>query len=711
MSGPPAGYDPTESLLQGGDNAKIMPQYGGGTPTGDQLASILGVPRYPDGSPVNIVEAEHLISTATPEEQALALQVAQQAKQKLAADSPSVEDLQAAMKARQAGGNTPIPAEMQQRLVAAQSLKAIRDSRLKAGKPTRPDAVQEAHDKVMGRHVKGSAKSNTQFTQEHFTANVVPYATQLEYDGLPVHVPSAEKAKSVKLYDTLLKTNWMDIVFNDPTVKNKSAPLLPMSKGGVSSLSVFTQLMYILPANTIKIVTVPPINGKMGQWRRVLSLLLSQKILTENGAKLTVQKDTVIVFTAPFYSEAAEIELAYEYLAIKTANPARIFALSDPTNKGYETAVKLNLQAGWTKTLFALTEPSYIVYPYPHTESNGLLISNRTLPGLPPPANPALSSKLSTYTTSPYYGKAATILYKINDAGNSQVSNYMQVVSAVGDATHPPIENDKNMDLTKTHLAADSITIIVTQPLIKSKQAGDTVLFMHSVEANDDPRQVDQLMVNLQGNYYDIRRDDAYRNNVFENWMQRMYTRDEARLLNELNLRPYLLTKIFGDTWVEEVAKFLKNIGLSKCFSDETIMTRRECQDSRSFIKKVMEYYAVNDITDESIQAAEASAFKAQAEMMAEKVGSEVAAGEQLKGDIQDVPASADALGKIPQYFTDIKNNKTIFYFNRVDKKTNEITMNKSAIDGNPTGDAAIAAIQAKLETIKKENPEYNFVL
>jgi hypothetical protein len=161
---------------------------------------------------------------------------------------------------------------------------------------------------------------------------------------------------------------------------------------------------------------------------------------------------------------------------------------------------------------------------------------------------------------------------------------------------------------------------------------------------------------------------------------------------------------------VEEVAKFLKNMGLSKCFVDETIMTRRECQDSRSFIKKVMEYYAVNDITDESIALAEANAFKAQAEILAEKVGSEVAASEELKGDIQDVPANAAALDKIPQYYTDLKNNKTIFYFNMIDKKTNEVTMRKSAVDGNPLGDEAIAAIQAKLETIKKENPDYNFV-
>ena len=703
----------------------IKAQYGGGdapaAPSEGEIANVFSVPTYPDGSPVDPREIKYLIETSSLEDQLESIVAAKIVDDKITADPPTIEELQEVQPITveptpplTGGSHTPISGETRDKLLKSVALYTLREKRLKAGLPTRYKEDQEAYDKSHGRRVKGSTKSNTQFTNEHFSANVVSYAGQVEYDGLPVNIPSANKPTSLQVYIKSLPINWKDgrggIVFNDPTIQNKSAPMIPTSRGGVSSLSVFSQMMYILPANTVKIVVVPPINGNMGQWRRILSLLLLEKILTEKGATLAVQQNTVIVFTAPFYSEAAEIELAYEYLAIKNANSTRVFALSDPTNRGYETAVKLNLQAGLNTWLFALTEPSYIVYPYPHMESNGLFISNRTTAGLPPPANSALSSKLSTYTTSPYYGKAATIIYKVNDAGNSQVNGYMQVISAISDELHPPIENDKNMDLTKMHQTADSITIIVTQPLIKSKQAGDTVLFMHSVEANDDPRQVDEIMVNLQGNYYDIRKDDAYRNNVFDNWMNRIYTRDEAHLLNELNLRPYLLTKIFGDRWVEEVAKFLKNIGLSRCFVDETIMTRRECQESRSFIKKVMEYYAVNDITDESIQKAEANAFKVQAEMIAEQVGSEVAATTQLKGDIQHVPVNAAALDKIPQYFTDIKNNKTIFYFNMVDK-SNTVTMHKSALDGTPTGDAAIAAIQAKLEDLKKENPAYNFVL
>jgi hypothetical protein len=87
-------------------------------------------------------------------------------------------------------------------------------------------------------------------------------------------------------------------------------------------------------------------------------------------------------------------------------------------------------------------------------------------------------------------------------------------------------------------------------------------------------------------------------NSVMTDWQAGKYTQPEVDFLHALNLRPSMMAEIFPDPitpWQHEVAKFLKNVSVSKCFQEETLLTSRECQNARHFVNKVYEYFLLHD--------------------------------------------------------------------------------------------------------------------
>jgi hypothetical protein len=85
-------------------------------------------------------------------------------------------------------------------------------------------------------------------------------------------------------------------------------------------------------------------------------------------------------------------------------------------------------------------------------------------------------------------------------------------------------------------------------------------------------------------------------NKVFENWTLGVFSKDEADFLNSLHISPFILGILFNNTesWKLHLAKFLQNLVTSQCFDDTSILARGECEDTRSFLTSVYNYFFIH---------------------------------------------------------------------------------------------------------------------
>ena len=74
-----------------------------------------------------------------------------------------------------------------------------------------------------------------------------------------------------------------------------------------------------------------------------------------------------------------------------------------------------------------------------------------------------------------------------------------------------------------------------------------------------------------------------------ENWVNGKFTKDESSFLNALNLTQPMLTELFGSTWLQSVAIFLRGITTTSCYTDVNLITKGDCQTVRFFLEKI--YY------------------------------------------------------------------------------------------------------------------------
>jgi len=516
------------------------------------------------------------------------------------------------------------------------------------------------------------------------------------------------------MYLAQVAKNWNEIVYSDPN-SQKVAPNKPIIREGIEqNINIFSKLVYILPFDTAEILVVPPINGDFILFSKVYTTLKNSGILEEKGKDpATVKKNAVLVFTPPFYGEKDDNNksLLLAFLRIQSSSPRQIFVLSDPTERGYRQSVQINKQNNILQILLTMLEPSYIVYPHKRGNADGILITHSSdilAAGLPPPSDPKLYTTLESYIKSPRNQKTATIIYKTG-TGESQAKGYYQIIS---DTVNPTKVVEGEIASGTKSQDPSKIARIQLSTNAEKIAGKDTLLFITSLEANDDPREVKQRTIELNGNYYDIRISDPYHNNVFDNWLRKMYTQDEANLLNEMNLRPYILTQIFSD-WPNEVAMFLRNLGLSNCFTDESIMTRRECQASRVFIRKVMEHYAIHGITNESIDAIEKQAFDEQEAILEKQIDAELKrTTPKALNEEGMIIADKEELKnrKKHTYITNVGENKNYYIMTIINEKTNRTQIRKFAFNTDLTGDAAQEYIDGKLNELRTKNPDYIFL-
>ncbi len=70
-------------------------------------------------------------------------------------------------------------------------------------------------------------------------------------------------------------------------------------------------------------------------------------------------------------------------------------------------------------------------------------------------------------------------------------------------------------------------------------------------------------------------------------WLNEVFTKDEALLLNALQLTPTLMKQAFGEMYKWRLSTFLASLTYSSCFKETSLLLASECEDARRFLRKV----------------------------------------------------------------------------------------------------------------------------
>jgi hypothetical protein len=327
------------------------------------------------------------------------------------------------------------------------------------------------------------------------------------------------------------------------------------------------------------------------------------------------------------------------FIDINRTNPNQIFILSENTVSNYE--IGLILSSAFTRSdvykRYPLTmlEPSYVIYPYARSGiKNGFVISASTDSET---SIPKLNNfNLNDLKTNKMYGKALGLAVKPDGSNSSESLDMFAIRSSKDeggvqqrvryDLNHPPGPCDGLLvspllhELTRESANEFSSDAFFLKPVyiskgtevlkkemalmvIKLNPNGDHAPLctsaltstasalsmddMHISNKNADPN-VDRVHIDIQGRVYSIREADS---EVSTNWKKREFTQDEADFLNTTRLRPGVLQGVFGDNWPIDLANFLYTFTTSKCMSDNSLLTNRECSKCRSFLEEVNDYF------------------------------------------------------------------------------------------------------------------------
>jgi len=311
-----------------------------------------------------------------------------------------------------------------------------------------------------------------------------------------------------------------------------------------------------------------------------------------------------------------------------------------------------------------MLEPSYIIYPYRRKELiEGIILSSSKgeLPDFPEPAS-KLSTTLQRLYESRKFGTASVIVNRPNLNETDSTQGYF-IVRSDADAGDLPIPKDslnpkeycrnapilaanymltdeatlvRNHPVRKLNLveymesaAITSVALVIFRTMIKDeyfplckdvdttnptsapkdKFYGSPAAFVSSGPLSEN--NVHFVNTEANGRIFQIRLP-AHNNPVKHDWVNEIFTNDEAAFLNSMNLSPATLEMIFPvretkkhvvHTWQNEVADFLGNLAFSKCFTKGglNLMTRMECMKSREFINKVYFYFVENSLRSDTL--------------------------------------------------------------------------------------------------------------
>lgn len=351
------------------------------------------------------------------------------------------------------------------------------------------------------------------------------------------------------------------------------------------------------------IVILPPVAGKLSRFDYLLTFLSSIGVMSNVQDEIgTIVESARIVFMSPFYGNlktsegiAHDLTLNYMFMKFKALNEDKVFVLAEHTPANIEVGCSLKQQyeAPLEAALTNMLEPSYIIYKSPVGTHDGIIISSSANHNSLP-LKPAADTEHNTFINAGPVTNIAEYLTFTSEAPNTSVkqesSRKGQCEPLIADISASTVSTPfgfKNSDkIAVIRLYAPTVN---RKPLCEVKNVLEGLDRFFSAEMKRITR-AQKVNIIRNGKLYRIRKGSG---KVKSNWMAGVFTpggagfSGEAELLNDFGLSPKLLNEVFGDKWNDELSGFLTLISVSKCFSDEGLLTYRECDTARAFVRRV----------------------------------------------------------------------------------------------------------------------------
>jgi len=406
-------------------------------------------------------------------------------------------------------------------------------------------------------------------------------------------------------------------------VQNSTVPTLDIvtkaAGGPVPNLSVVYDVM---PSHIETIVMIPPINGDNEKFIRIIQYLFKTEIFRkESTSDLRLRDDVAIVCMAPFYGNTVSdnqknVLLYYLQLRLWNQNRSSFFVLNQINSfaSGLQLIAEIAPRAAPTFPILNYLNPSYIILKKPFGKYKGIIFSAESGQVLEMPRkdkNKGFKKPSEVFLQKDIF--AITPSFAMEDI-DPFFNDFLLIGSQgyksdlIKSRTDVPIcKNlltifyDEDID-GKTYMVSDKreeihafrFNTIQEPPLLCASEFGETPTYAPP-PGNFAGKEKDKRFVKAptKSIVVDalIRKIRIFSPQVYDNWIQAVYSKEEADFLNYLQLTPTLLHFIFDANWKMETANFLKKIVLSDCFSDVRILTQSECDTTRRFLDKVLDYF------------------------------------------------------------------------------------------------------------------------
>ena len=239
--------------------------------------------------------------------------------------------------------------------------------------------------------------------------------------------------------------------------------------------------------------------------------------------------------------------------------------------------------------------------------------------------------------------------------------------------------------------------------------------FVAAVNAHTLPSDVQTGIFEIAGNIFNIRKTNKH-DVVYKDWLEGLYSADEASLLNLLNLKPGIMDKIFplvfNDTgvpismpWKNWVADFLAVVTIR----NKSLKTHRETMIVRNFLEQVRAYFLQRqlkkDLEESDSDDDDEEAIKRQHGLV-EPSDESV---DPLKGEAEfkDIKREWGAL----DVYENTETKEWICSIILVNKNTEKQLYKTIGVPIQDVSfDNAKAALQKKIQELKKKYPSWIFI-
>jgi len=395
---------------------------------------------------------------------------------------------------------------------------------------------------------------------------------RMENSSIPLHYVNTPNFTTFKMDTTNKKKIRTKIKFIPPSARE--IIVLPPAYGNAETF--FKQILFLLDSNYLHITKDKKF--KLYQNIYVVSLQPFFEKDIYNGIEEKGKSDKEILEEARKVSKESirknnnnddsDAKALFEDSPPPVAEFPNLFNGGAIENESFIKHLYLKLKKDNFNSFFITNDSYTIIYPKSISDKNGIFFTSKTKRDFAQPKDK--NDLLPTNTEIIQERGIMSMIYESSEDERFDDTDYFVISSGEED---PNIHNTELTFFVNTFISV----LEVSNTAIKT------------------------TIVDMNGSLYKIRMagTQGKADITYVNWKNRKFTKDESRMLEDLDLIEMLndKNKSISEKTIEvedktsnDIAQFLYYITLYKCFNDVSILTRRECEITRSFLRDLYKY-------------------------------------------------------------------------------------------------------------------------